>query len=42
MTIAHAGHWLAQLAYVAPLAVLAAVVLVGRLRERLARRRARQ
>jgi hypothetical protein len=32
--LAHVGHWLADLVYLAPLAVLAVVVLAGRLRER--------
>jgi hypothetical protein len=32
--IAHAGHWLANVLYAAPLIVLAAVFIVGRLRER--------
>jgi hypothetical protein len=36
---AHAGHWLAQLLYLAPLVVLVGVVLAGRLRERRDRRR---
>jgi hypothetical protein len=37
--IAHVGHWLVDLLYVAPLAVLGLFVLVGKLR---ARRRERQ
>jgi hypothetical protein len=37
--LAHAGHWLVDLIYVAPLAVLGAVAIVGKLR---ARRRGRQ
>ncbi len=37
--IAHAGHWLAQLAYLAPLLVLVGMLVAGRLRERRARRR---
>ncbi len=36
--IAHAGHWLAQLAYLAPLVVLVVVLAAGRLRSRSARR----
>ncbi len=32
--LAHAGHWLVQLIYLVPLAVLAAVIVVGRLRDR--------
>ena len=35
---AHAGHWLFQLVYLAPLVVLVVVLLAGRLRERRARR----
>jgi hypothetical protein len=38
-TFAHAGHWLVDLLYAAPLAVLGLIVLVGKLR---ARRRERQ
>ena len=37
--LAHAGHWLAQLAYLVPLVVLVALVVAGRLRDRRARRR---
>ena len=37
--LAHAGHWLAQIAYLAPLVVLVAMIVVGKLRERRARRR---
>jgi hypothetical protein len=37
--LAHAGHWLVQIAYLAPLVLLIAVLLLGRLRERRARRR---
>ena len=32
--VAHAGHWLVQLIYLVPLAVLVAVIVVARLRER--------
>jgi hypothetical protein len=32
--IAHAGHWLPQLLYLAPLLVLVVAIVVGRLRER--------
>jgi hypothetical protein len=32
--IAHAGHWLPQLLYLAPLVVLVVAIVVGRLRER--------
>jgi uncharacterized membrane protein YtjA (UPF0391 family) len=35
---AHAGHWLAQIAYLLPLVVLVVMLLVSRLRERRARR----
>jgi hypothetical protein len=35
---AHAGHWLPQLLYLAPLAVLVVAIVVGRVRDR---RRAR-
>jgi hypothetical protein len=31
---AHAGHWLPQLIYLVPLAVLVGVILVGRRRDR--------
>jgi hypothetical protein len=31
---AHAGHWLVQLIYLVPLAVLVGVILVGRARDR--------
>jgi hypothetical protein len=31
---AHAGHWLPQLLYLAPVVVLVGAILVGRLRER--------
>ena len=34
LVFAHAGHWLPQLLYLAPVAVLIVAVLVGRLRER--------
>jgi hypothetical protein len=39
--LAHAGHWLAQLAYLAPLIVLVGMLLVGKWRERRERRRER-
>jgi hypothetical protein len=32
--IAHAGHWLPQLLYIAPLVVLIGAIGLGRLRER--------
>jgi uncharacterized membrane protein YtjA (UPF0391 family) len=35
---AHAGHWLAQIAYLLPLVVLVVMLVVGRVRERRARR----
>jgi hypothetical protein len=31
---AHAGHWLAQVAYLAPLVLLVALLVVGRIRDR--------
>jgi hypothetical protein len=37
--LAHAGHWLVDLLYVAPLALLGVVVLAGKVRNR---RRGRQ
>jgi len=37
--LAHAGHWLAQVAYLAPLVVLVAILVGGRLRSRRERRR---
>jgi hypothetical protein len=42
LVIAHAGHWLPQLLYLAPLVVLVVAIGLGRLRdrrERSARRR---
>jgi hypothetical protein len=36
--LAHAGHWLAQVAYLAPLIVLVAMLVAGKLRERRERR----
>ena len=38
-TLAHAGHWLAQVAYLAPLVLLVVMLVVGRIRERRARAR---
>jgi hypothetical protein len=35
---AHAGHWLVQLAYLVPLAVLVGMILLGKLRDRRAQR----
>jgi cytochrome c oxidase assembly factor CtaG len=34
IVFAHAGHWLPQLLYVAPLVVLVVAIIVGRVRER--------
>ena len=34
LVLAHAGHWLVSLAYVAPLIVLVGVILVGKIRDR--------
>lgn len=34
MILAHAGHWAVQILYLAPLLVLAVMVVVGKLRER--------
>ena len=34
LVIAHAGHWLVQLIYLVPLAVLIGVILAGRRRDR--------
>lgn len=39
IVIAHAGHWLVQVAYLAPLAVLVWILVVNQLRERRERRR---
>jgi hypothetical protein len=33
-TFAHAGHWLAQIAYLAPLVLLVVLLVVGRVRAR--------
>ena len=32
--LAHAGHWLVSLAYIAPLIFLVGVILVGKVRDR--------
>ena len=32
--LAHAGHWLVSLAYIAPLLFLVGVILVGKIRDR--------
>ena len=37
--LAHAGHWLVQIAYLAPLVVLVAMLALGKLRARRERRR---
>ena len=34
LVLAHAGHWLVSLAYIAPLIFLVGVILVGKLRDR--------
>jgi hypothetical protein len=34
IVFAHAGHWLPQLLYLAPVVVLVGAILVGRMRER--------
>jgi hypothetical protein len=34
LVFAHAGHWLVQLIYLVPLAVLVGVILAGRRRDR--------
>ena len=38
IVFAHAGHWLAQLAYLAPLLLVVGLLVAGRLRERRERR----
>lgn len=38
IVFAHAGHWLASLAYIAPLLILVGVILVGKVRDRRAGR----
>jgi hypothetical protein len=37
IVLAHAGHWLVSLAYVAPLVFLVGVIVVGKIRDRRAR-----
>ena len=37
--LAHAGHWLAQIAYLAPLVLLVGMLVVAKLRARRERRR---
>ena len=34
LVLAHAGHWLVQLIYLVPLAVLVGIIVVGRIRDR--------
>jgi hypothetical protein len=34
LVFAHAGHWLVQLIYLVPLAVLVGVIMAGRIRDR--------
>lgn len=34
LLLAHAGHWLVQLIYLVPLAVLVGVIVAGRMRDR--------
>jgi hypothetical protein len=34
IVLAHAGHWLVSLAYIAPLLVLVGVILVGKIRDK--------
>jgi hypothetical protein len=38
VTFAHAGHWLVDMLYVAPLIVMGGLLVAGRLRERRAAR----
>jgi hypothetical protein len=38
LVLAHAGHWLVQLIYLVPLAVLVGVIVAGKLRDRRERR----
>jgi len=42
LPIAHAGHWLVSVAYLAPLLVLVGVIGWGRLKDRRARRSGEQ
>jgi hypothetical protein len=39
--VAHVGHWLVDLLYVAPLILMVAVLLVGKVRERRTQRERR-
>ena len=34
IVLAHAGHWLVSLAYIAPLIFLVGVIVVGKIRDR--------
>jgi hypothetical protein len=34
LVLAHAGHWLVSVAYIAPLIVLVGVILFGKIRDR--------
>jgi hypothetical protein len=34
IVLAHAGHWLVNLAYIAPLVFLVGVIVVGKIRDR--------
>jgi hypothetical protein len=34
VVLAHAGHWLVSLAYLAPLVFLVGVIVVGKIRDR--------
>ncbi len=34
LVFAHAGHWLVQLIYLVPLAVLVVIIVAGRIRDR--------
>jgi len=34
IVLAHAGHWLVNLAYIAPLIFLVGVIVVGKIRDR--------
>jgi hypothetical protein len=38
MTFAHAGHWLVDLLYAAPLLIMVGVLVVARMRERAGRK----
>jgi len=42
LVFAHAGHWLAQIAYLLPLIVLVVLVGWGKLKQRRDRRRGRR